>query len=274
VYDTGGKSGRKELAESVAHPDNPLTARVIVNRVWQWHFGEGLVRTPSNFGILGEKPTHPELLDWLAADFVKNGWSLKRLHRQILASSTWQMSSTFVQAKFDRDGDNRLLWRMNPRKLDVESWRDSLLAVTGELDTRLGGAPVNDILNSARRTLYSVVSRTGDRFDSDAFLRLFDFPAAASTSPKRTVSTVPQQYLFMFNSAFMKARATALARRWKDDASPLPLKIDQLYRTLYARPATEAEVQLAGNWLGEGSSEKWVPYAQALLSAHEFMQLR
>ena len=104
-------SGRLELARSVVASDNPLTARVIVNRVWGWHFGEALVRTPSNFGVLGEKPTHPELLDWLAADFIQHGWSMKRLHRQILLSSTWQMSSHFDKAKFTRDGDNRLLWR-------------------------------------------------------------------------------------------------------------------------------------------------------------------
>ena len=273
-YETEGTSGRRQLAESVVHPENPLTARVIVNRVWQWHFGEGLVRTPSNFGALGEKPSHPELLDWLASDFIEKGWSLKRLHRQIMLSSTWQMSSAYSKEKFDRDGDNRLLWRMSPRKLDVEAWRDSLLSVTGELDSRLGGAPVNDILGSTRRTLYSVVSRTGDRFESDSFLRLFDFPAAVSTSPQRAVSTVPQQYLFMLNSKFMKERAAALSRHWLLDSSPLPIKVDQLYRTLYCRPATEAEIRLAEDWLEEGRADKWEQYAQALLSAHEFIQLR
>ena len=161
---------------------------------------------------------------------------------------------------------------MNPRKLSVEVWRDSLLAVTGELDNRLGGAPVNDILKSSRRTLYAVVSRTGDRFDSDAFLRLFDFPAATSTSPKRAVSTVPQQYLFMLNSPFMKERATALTHRWQNDPRPLPTKVDQLYRTLYGRPATDAEIELAVDWLDE-APEKFVQYAQVLLCAHEFMQI-
>ena len=206
-------SGRRELARAVTAPDNPLTARVIVNRVWAWHFGKALVRTPSNFGVLGEPPTHPELLDWLAADFVEHGWSLKRLHRMILLSSTWQMSSRFDREMFAKDGDNRLLWRMNPRRLEVEVWRDAMLAVTGELDRGVGGPPAGEILRSNRRTLYATISRTGDRFESDGFLRLFDFPAAVATSEKRETSTVPQQYLFMMNSPFMSERARALGEQ-------------------------------------------------------------
>ncbi len=173
-------SGRRELAQAVIARDNPLTARVMVNRVWQWHFGHGLVRTPSNFGTLGESPTHPALLDWLAADFVAEGWSLKALHRKILLSATWQMSSQFEQSKFEQDGDNRLLWRMNPRKLEVEAWRDSLLAVTGELDRTLGGSPTADILQSPRRTLYTTISRIEIAL-SDEFLDV-DFLAPARRS--------------------------------------------------------------------------------------------
>ena len=276
IYETGNGSGRRELADSITEPGNPLTARVIVNRVWQWHFGKTLVRTPSNFGVLGEKPTHPRLLDWLTADFVEHGWSLKRLHRQVLLSSTWQMSSQFDQAKFDRDGDNNLLWRMNPRKLDVEAWRDSLLAVTGELDRTVGGPPVNAILDSPRRTLYAVISRTGDRFESDAFLRLFDFPAAASTSAERAVSTVPQQYLFMMNSTFMKRRAEAMGKRWSGVREDLESRVHSIYEILYSRPAETAEIDLAKRWFGEepDSATMWAQYAQALLSAHELLQIR
>lgn len=193
-------SGRRELAEAVVQTNNPLTARVIVNRVWEWHFGEALVRTTGNFGTLGEKPTHPELLDWLAARFMANGWSLKWLHREIMLSATWQMSSSHDATKFANDGDNRLLWRMNPRKLEVENWRDSLLAVTGELDHTIGGAPIEKILESNRRSLYARISRSGDRFESDAFFRTFDFPAAQATADSRTTTIVPQQYLFMMNN--------------------------------------------------------------------------
>ena len=134
-------SGRLELAESVVDPSNPLTSRVMVNRIWQWHFGKALVLSPSNFGSLGEKPTHPKLLDWLANKFMAEGWSMKALHRRIMLSATWQMSSAHDAVKFAQDGDNRLIWRMNPRKLDVENWRDSLLFASGELDDTIGGVP-------------------------------------------------------------------------------------------------------------------------------------
>ncbi len=267
-------SGRLELARAVVAPDNPLTARVIVNRVWAWHFGEGLVRTPSNFGVLGETPTHPELLDWLAADFIESGWSLKRLHRQILLSATWQMSSGYDAGKFARDGDNRLLWRMNPRKLEVEPWRDTLLAVTGELDPTLGGPPAGEILGSKRRTLYATISRTGDRFDSDEFLRLFDFPAAVSTSEKRVTSTVPQQYLFMMNSRFMNERARVFGDQLRVLKEPLYQVIATAYERLYSRLPETEEIDLAVEWLGGNPTpEAWHQYAQVLLSAHELIQI-
>lgn len=268
-------SGRRELAQSVTAPDNPLTARVIVNRVWQWHFGKALVRTPSNFGVLGEKPTHPQLLDWLAHDFVEHGWSLKRLHRQIMLSSTWQMSSRFDKEKFTVDGDNNFLWRMNPRRLEVESWRDSLLAVTGELDQRVGGKPDGEILRSKRRTLYATISRTGDRFESDAFLRLFDFPAAVSTSASRPTSTVPQQYLFMMNSPFMNERARTLGDHLNGLKEPISERIKRAYQQLYSRFPDPAEIELGKQWLGDNLSPKsWHQYAQVLLSAHELIQIQ
>ena len=268
-------SGRRELAQSVTAPDNPLTARVIVNRVWHWHFGKALVRTPSNFGILGEKPTHPHLLDWLASDFIEHGWSLKRLHRQIMLSSTWQMSSRFDKEKFTTDADNKLLWRMNPRRLEVEVWRDSLLAVSGELDRTVGGKPDGEILRSKRRTLYATISRTGDRFESDAFLRLFDFPAAVSTSASRPTSTVPQQYLFMMNSAFMTERAKTLGNHLHDLQEPQQDRIKKAYRQLYSRSPDPAETELGTQWLGTNPTpETWHQYAQVLLSAHELIQIQ
>lgn len=273
VYTFG--SGRRELANSVTAPDNPLTARVIVNRVWAWHFGKALVRTPSNFGILGEKPTHPQLLDWLATDFVEHGWSLKRLHRQIMLTSTWQMSSRFHQEKFAIDGDNKLLWRMNPRRLEAEVWRDSLLAVTGELDHTIGGKPDLEILQSKRRTLYATISRTGDKFESDAFLRLFDFPAAVSTSATRPTSTVPQQYLFMLNSLFMTERAKTLGNHFHGLQEPQQDRIKKAYQQLYSRSPDPAETELGTQWLGKNPTpETWHQYAQVLLSAHELIQIQ
>ncbi|MSU37102.1 MAG: DUF1553 domain-containing protein [Pedosphaera sp.] len=271
-------SGRRQLADAVADPANALTARVIVNRVWKHHFGQALARTPSNFGVIGEKPTHPELLDWLAATFVEDGWSLKRLHRLILLSSTWQMSSRYDADSFAKDGENRLLWRMNPRKLEVESWRDSLLAVTGELDRTLDGPPTERILESSRRTLYGKVSRNGDRFLSDEFLRLFDFPAPRSTSEQRTASTVPQQHLFMMNSPFMAARAKALAVRLECESSEDRGRIARAYQLLYSRQPAAGETALALAYLADSTSgearSRWESYAQVLLSAHEFLQIR
>jgi hypothetical protein len=268
-------SGRRELAEAVVNPSNPLTARVMVNRIWQWHFGKALVGTPSNFGALGEKPTHPGLLDWLAGNFVRNGWSIKKLHREILLSATWQMSSAHDTEKFSRDGDNRLIWRMNPRKLDVESWRDSLLAASGELDLAIGGAPTTNILNSPRRTIYSKISRSGDKFDSDAFLRLFDFPTPQSTSAKRAASIVPQQYLFMMNSSFMHRRAEAFAKDLKQHGSNEE-RIQIAYDRLYSRPPEPREIEAGLAFLTDGGNPDkiWSQYAQVLLSSHEFLQIQ
>jgi hypothetical protein len=274
-FDQG--SGRQQLAEAVAGAQNPLTARVFVNRVWMHHFGEGLVRTPSNFGQLGEKPTHPGLLDRLTASFIESGWSVKQLHRTIMSSAAYQMSARFDERSFQTDGDNRLLWRMNPRRLDVESWRDALLAITGELDLTLGGPPT-DQLNSRRRTLYFRVSRNGDQFASDVFLRLFDFPIMRASVAKRPTSIVPQQYLFLMNSTFMVERAGALVGRLQGEAADDRQRIDLAYRLLYGRPATDEETQLGLDFIASdsdpASASLWQRYAQVLLSANEFMFLQ
>jgi hypothetical protein len=268
-------SGRLELAESVVDPTNPLTSRVMVNRIWQWHFGKALVLSPSNFGSLGEKPTHPELLDWLAGKFMAEGWSMKALHRRIMLSATWQMSSAHDDVKFAQDGDNRLIWRMNPRKLDVENWRDSLLFASGELDDTIGGAPTTNILNSPRRTIYSKISRSGDRFASDAFLRLFDFPSPQSTSAQRSESIVPQQYLFMMNSPFMVKRAEALAKELSELGDHED-RIQAAYERLFNRPVEPPELKAGLAFLGspEESPAKWSQYSQVLLSSHEFLQIQ
>jgi len=266
-------SGRLQLAEAIASSSNPLTSRVIVNRIWQHHFGTAFVRTPDNLGLLGERPSHPELLDWLAARFMADGWSLKKLHRLIMLSDTYQMSSRFDADNFQRDGDNRHLWRMSPRRLEVEAWRDSLLTVTGELDRMVGGRPVNDILTSTRRTLYAAISRNGDKLASDEFLRLFDFPSARGVASKRSVTTVPQQSLFLLNSPFMVARGKAFAIRLTREARTTDDRIDRAYAMLYGRQPTEEERQLAQTFLGAGD-EAWPRYAQALLSSYELFQVR
>ena len=270
-------SGRRQLADAVVDEDNPLAARVIVNRIWLHHFGRALVRTPNNFGSLGEQPTHPELLDWLSAKFIESGWSMKSLHRLIMMSVTYRSSSAFDEEAFAVDGDNRTIWRMNPRRMDVEVWRDSLLAVAGELDATVGGPAVGDIVNSKRRTLYAKVSRN-DPLASDAFLRLFDFPIPRGSSAKRTTNVIPQQFLFMLNSQFMLDRAAEFAKRLQHEASETELRIRRAYSLLYGRAPTEVEVLAARQFLESatsGDEEKlWQQYCQVLLSSNEFMFIR
>ena len=249
-------SGRRELAAAITRPDNPLTARVMVNRIWQHHLGRALVRTPSNFGTLGEAPTHPLLLDWLADEFIRSGWSMKQLHRTIMLSATYQMSSRFNEQAFASDGDNRLIWRMNPRRLEVEAWRDSLLTVTGELDQRFGGPPTEKLLNSRRRTLYTVISRNRDRFESDDFLKLFDFPTPRATSAGRNTSTVPQQFLFMLNSPFMVNRARALAQRVEASAEDNATRIDNVYQLLFSRSPSSRERDMGLAFLEQETPSK------------------
>ena len=186
-------SGRLELAEAIASKDNPLTARVMVNRIWQHHFGRGLVGSASNFGSLGEKPTHPELLDYLACRLIESGWSIKAMHRGIMRSAVYQLSCDSDEANVRRNADNRWLWRMNRRRLDVETFRDTLLVVAGKLDLKMGGPTTNlaDVDN-VRRTVYAKISR----HDLNGLLRTFDFPDPNLTSERRSETTVPQQQLF------------------------------------------------------------------------------
>ncbi|MEQ1826293.1 MAG: PSD1 and planctomycete cytochrome C domain-containing protein [Pirellula sp.] len=271
-------SGRAELAATVIDPRNPLTARVFVNRIWQHHFGAGLVRTPSNFGTLGERPTHPELLDWLASEFVANGWSLKMLHRTIMNSATYQLGGEYQEQAYKADGDNRTLWRISPRRMDVEAWRDSLLSVTGELDSSLGGPPIHNIVDSNRRTLYAKVGRNGDVFGSDVFLRLFDFPLMRATVEQRPSSIVPQQFLFFMNSSFMIDRAKALVGRLHRMSDSDEERIGQAYEMLYARRPESHELEIGLNFIREvrdgGSLSNWDRYAQVLISSNEFMFVR
>jgi hypothetical protein len=263
-------SGRLELAKAIASPKNPLTARVLVNRVWQYHFGRGIVGTPSNFGKLGERPTHPELLDHLATRFIASGWSIKTLHREILLSATYRMSCDHDEHNSATDPSNRWLWRMNRQRLDVEAWRDSLLAVSGELDQHIGGPPA-DIgnVNNKRRTLYGKISR----HNLDSLLRLFDFPDPNITSDARPVTIVPLQQLFVLNSDFMIARARSLAAKLTTEEKDDALRIRKAFMRVYGRNASEREIEMGLSFLGNAektSLTPWEQYAQVLLSANEF----
>ncbi|HZL87283.1 MAG TPA: PSD1 and planctomycete cytochrome C domain-containing protein [Pirellulaceae bacterium] len=290
-------SGRLELAAAIVSADNPLTGRVIVNRLWQQHFGKGLVRTPSNFGVLGERPTHPELLDWLAAELVSGNWELKRMQRRIVASATYRQASQFqVQGSRFKvesnessatnfelgtlniepqsiDPENKWLWRFPRRRLEVEAWRDAMLEVTQRLDGAIGGPP-SDLANAdnRRRTLYGAISR----HELNDLLRLFDFPDPNVTAEQRPTTTVPLQQLFVLNSEFMAASAKALAARLAalegpDDTA----RVRQAFEIVFTRPASEQEVALAMKFVsGENAEEglsRWERFCQALLASNEFL---
>jgi hypothetical protein len=260
-------SGRLELAKAIASKDNPLTARVFVNRVWMHHFGSGIVGTPSNFGALGERPTHPELLDYLASRFKEGGWSVKALHREIMLSSAYQSGIAYDERCAAVDPDNRLLWRMNRRRLEVEPWRDAMLSVTGNLDTSVGGPSAElSSPDHRRRTLYGAVSR----HNLDPVLRLFDFPDPNLTSDRRPVTSVPLQQLFVLNSDFMARQARAFAARVRDAEPTDTARTRRAFLWAYGRPPTDRELQLGEEFLAGGSADAWEKYAQVLLSANEF----
>jgi hypothetical protein len=262
-------SGRLDLAEAIASPDNPLTARVLVNRVWMHHFGSALVRTPSDFGLRSEPPSHPALLDYVASHFIRDGWSIKRLHRLLLLSSTYQQSSDDNPAARAADPDNRLLGRSNRQRLDFEALRDALLAVTGQLDLAMGGPPVM-LTNkpfSRRRTVYGFI----DRQNLPAMFRTFDFASPDTHSPFRHLTTVPQQALFLMNSPFVMEQAQHLVRREDVQSREPPAEqVQQLYRVLFGRKATEEELELGLRFVEPGSSARWEEYAQVLLLSNEF----
>jgi len=269
-------SGRLELAEAIANPQNPLTTRVVVNRIWQQHFGHGLVRTAGNFGALGEQPTHPELLDFLATQLIEQDWSLKAIHRQIVLSATYQQSATNIAAN-EIDPENRLWSRYPRRRLDVESWRDAMLSVADGLDRSVGGASRELAENgNRRRTVYGHVSR----HELNPLLRLFDFPDPNITSDQRMTTTVPLQQLFVLNSEFMTNLAKDLSKQSEQLApSDLSERISLLYERLYSRQPTSAELELGRRFvtseapLPDTQLSRWERYAQALLAANEFLYL-
>jgi hypothetical protein len=241
-------SGRLELAEAIASSDNPLTARVIVNRIWMYYFEQPLVDTPSDFGLRSQPPTHPELLDYLASTLVENNWSLKSIHRLILTSATYQQASVDRADGKQADPENRLLWRMNRKRLDFEALRDALLAASGQLDHNVGG-PAVDLLEQPwpkRRTIYGRI----DRQNLPNLFRTFDFASPDTHSPQRYTTTVPQQALYMLNSPFVRDQAHELASRQEfAGEADAGARIERLYQAALSRKPTERELELGRAFL-------------------------
>jgi hypothetical protein len=268
-------SGRLELARAIASRDNPLTARVFVNRAWLHLFGAGLVSTPSDFGLRSEPPSHPELLDYLAGTFVDDGWSVKKLLRRIVLSHVYQQASANDPRGTQVDPENRLLWRLNRRRLDFEALRDALLSASGRLDRNAGG-PAVDITRApwtGRRTVYGFI----DRQNLPGLFRTFDFASPDATSPRRYQTTVPQQALFLMNSPFVLEQARRLAGRPEVAGKARPEeRIAALYRLAYGRAADADEISLGLRFLQAAAQEPggqlgpWERYAQVLLLANEF----
>jgi hypothetical protein len=262
-------SGRMQLARWIANPANPLTARVMVNRIWQHHFGQGIVRTPGNLGKLGERPTHPELLDYLADQFSRSGWSIKAMHRAIMLSATYQQSSTAAPETLQADPDNRWFGRMNRRRLEAEELRDALLAAAGRLDPTMRGRASQDFMRP-RRTLYLMTIRS----DRSTFRELFDAADSTAIVDKRGESTVAPQALFLLNHPFALQQAKAVAERVRQGpASVTQDIIKRLYVLLYGRAPTAQEVEIGQTILDQAgrSEQAWEEYCQVLLCANEFV---
>ena len=266
---------RLGLAQAIVDPENPLTRRVIVNWIWQHHFGRGLVRTADDFGTRGEPPSHPELLDYLAEVLLEDGWSLKQLHRRIMTSATYQQGSLENRNAREIDPQNDLLWRMPPRRLEMEAMRDSLLAVSGELDLKKrGGRPFEEKDEAAvgRRSVYAFVNR-------DVISRMastFDGADPSACTVKRPETVVPQQTLFALNSGFVQDRAVALFDLPEiQETESSSARIEAIYRRIFSRSASPEEVAVALEYVGEGSEDtneaRWSQFVHALLASNEFL---
>jgi hypothetical protein len=266
---------RTALAEWLARPENPLTARVAVNRVWQQHFGRGLVATSSDFGHLGEPPSHPELLDWLTKRFVEGGWRFKALHREIVLSQTYRQSSESSAAALRTDPENRLLSHAAVRRLDAEQVRDALLSVTGKLDPTAGGQSV--ATSEPRRSIYTKVKRN----TRDPLLELFDAPESFTSTSQRNVTTSPLQALLMVNGPSMLKQADAFMDRLrKEQPADEAARVDAAYRLAFGRPANSIERHRALAFLDEQAKRvnaadtraaAWKDFCHVLLNASEFL---
>jgi hypothetical protein len=294
-------SSRLDLAQWIASRDNPLTWRVMANRLWHYHFGRGLAASPSNFGRLGEPPTHPELLDWLARRFVDDGWSIKRLHRTIVLSNTYRMSSRHDAAAAAADPQNRKLWRFPVQRLEAEEVRDALLAVAGTLDLSMGGSLLH-VKN--REFFFNHTSQDGTTYDSHRrslylpvvrnhvydVLELFDFPDPAVQSGDRSSTVVAPQALLMLNSNLVMNAANDVAQRLLADdglrTADNAKRVDRLYELCLSRPPSEAETSRALAFVKrfttsakeatpqETRLKAWQALCHVVLSSNEFVYLR
>jgi hypothetical protein len=291
-----GSSGRLELAFWLTRPDNPLVARVMANRIWHYHFGRGIVATPSNFGLRGEPPSHPELLDWLAARFIAGGWSIKAIHREIMLSQTYQLSSEVNPASAARDPENRWLWHFPRQRLDAESIRDAMLAVSGNLDRARPGPhpfppfeswhwtqhdPFTAVYASNHRSAYLMTQR----LVKHPYLALFDGPDTNSSTDSRPVSTVPLQALYLMNNPFVLDQGAAFARRLIAGACSPQERIDLAFESAWGRPPEPAELDRALGFVRacrEGAAsagspsdaaelDAWTSLAKVMLTANEFL---
>jgi hypothetical protein len=253
---------RTALAKWLTDEDNPLTARIMVNRLWQHHFGRGVVRTPSDFGVRGDPPTHPELLDWLAAEFTRTGWNLKRLHRIILTSATYQQSTVGSADSVRLDPDNLLFSRMNRRRLEGEVVRDSLLAISDRLQMKLGGPGAAKRDAPSRRSVYLFARRNL----RNPFLEAFDLPDSNLSCPKRECSTTASQALALLNDSDVAEAAKALAAKLSNESDPVAVA----YRLVLSRPATEMELQAAREFLNDSPLSE---FCRALFNVNEFVYL-
>jgi hypothetical protein len=286
---------RKALAEWIADPDNPLTPRVIVNRLWGYHFGAGLVPTPSDFGFQGGIPSHPELLDWLAGQLVRpsegRAWSLKRIHRLILLSATYRQASQ-VQSPGSTDGgpspqsvdaDNRLYWRHTRQRLDAESFRDAVLAVSGQLDRRLGGPGYRDwtVSSAGNNERFTVIDAVGPEFNRRTLYRMwlrggtsplldvFDCPDPSVATPRRSVTTTPLQALAQLNDKFVEHYAERFAERLnREAAGDAAAQVRRAYALAFSRQPSADETEFAEKFIAEHGLTQ---FCMVLFNASEFL---
>lgn len=279
------KQRRKALAEWITHPDNPLTARVIVNRLWHWHFGQGLVDTPSDFGFGGGRPSHPELLDWLATQLIKNKWSLKSIHRLILNSDAYRQSSSYtdIDPGNSVDANNRLLWRQNPRRIEAEALRDSILFVSGKLNKERGGPGFEDFKYKQayapeytyitadepklwRRSIYRYIVRT----TPNRFLTTLDCPDPANFTPKRLTTTTPLQSLALYNNDFILRQASYFAERVEKESTKPMDQAKLAFQHAFGRTPTPHESILASSLI---RSQSLFALCRSLFNANEFVYI-
>ena len=275
---------RMALARWIANPNNPLTARVMVNRIWHYHFGQGIVSTPSDFGANGARPSHPELLDWLAAEFVESGWSIKHIHRLIMQSSTYRQSSRLYELGLATDADNRLLWQFRPRRLEAEAIRDSVLAVSGGLDLQMGGPGFsvyvpNDnyvrvyepLTNFGPAHFRRMVYMTKVRMEQDSTFGAFDTPDAGQVCPKRAISTTSLQALNLLNSPFIMQQAEIFAERLKRDAGDdAAAQVQHAFLLTMARAPDTEEQRWSMSLIKQHGAQA---FCRAMLNANEFLFL-